>query len=108
MISLGIILGCFAIALGLKLLVPRRSSKLPVARRRIANIVFWIINVLVAGFVFSSPAVFRNQLNLVFSLTLPAWPFADGWLGLASAFLLLDLLRYAVHRCQHAVHWLWR
>ena len=108
MISLGIILGCFVFWFGPELLVPRRKPKFPVARRRIANIVFWIVNILVAGFVFASPAVFRSQLDIAFGLALPAWPLGDGWLALAAAFLLLDLLRYAVHRFQHAVPWLWR
>lgn len=108
MMSLGIILGCFAFWFGAEFLIPRRNPKFPVARRRIANLVVWIVNVLVAGFVFTSPAVFRNQLSVAFGLPLPAWPLADGWLSLATAFLLLDLLRYAVHRCQHAVPWLWR
>lgn len=108
MISIEIILGSLALGLGAEFLRPRRRPEFPAARRRVANIVFWIINVLVAGFVFTSPVVFRDQLNAAFGLALPAWPFADGWLGLAAALLLLDFLRYAVHRCQHAVPLLWR
>lgn len=108
MVSIGIILGSFAFGLGAEFLVPRRNPGFPDLRRRIANLVFWVINIVVAGFVFTSPAVFRNQLNVAFGLALPVWPLADGWSGLAAAFLLLDLLRYVVHRCQHAVPWLWR
>ena len=39
-------------------------------------------------------------------MTLPAWPIADAAVGFFAGFLLLDLLQYAVHRCQHAVPFL--
>jgi sterol desaturase/sphingolipid hydroxylase (fatty acid hydroxylase superfamily) len=41
-------------------------------------------------------------------MALPSWPIADRWLSFAAAFLLLDFLQYTVHRCQHAVPFLWR
>jgi sterol desaturase/sphingolipid hydroxylase (fatty acid hydroxylase superfamily) len=37
-----------------------------------------------------------------------SWPIADLDLSLVAGFLLLDLLRYLVHRCEHAVPFLWR
>ena len=39
---------------------------------------------------------------------LPTWPIGNQWLSFTAAFLLLDFLVYAVHRCQHAVPFLWR
>ncbi len=39
---------------------------------------------------------------------LPAWPIADALLSFVAGFLLLDFLHYAVHRWQHAAHFLWR
>ena len=41
-------------------------------------------------------------------VALPSWPIANQWLSFVAAFLLLDLLQYAMHRCQHAVPFLWR
>jgi sterol desaturase/sphingolipid hydroxylase (fatty acid hydroxylase superfamily) len=39
---------------------------------------------------------------------LPSWPIANPWVSFVAAFLLLDFLHYAAHRCQHAVPWLRR
>src|SRR5438552_19004413 len=39
---------------------------------------------------------------------LPHWPFANAALSLLAGFLLLDLLRYAVHRIEHGVPLFWR
>jgi sterol desaturase/sphingolipid hydroxylase (fatty acid hydroxylase superfamily) len=41
-------------------------------------------------------------------IALPSWPIANGLASLVAGFLLLDLLRYLVHRCKHAVPFLWR
>ena len=41
-------------------------------------------------------------------MTLPAWPIASNGSSFVAAFLLLDFLNYATHRCQHAVPFLWR
>ncbi len=38
----------------------------------------------------------------------PSWPIADAGLSLVAGFLLLDFLRYAVHRLEHAVPLFWR
>src|SRR5207253_2705817 len=76
--------------------------------RRLGNIGIWLLNVVLAGFVFAAPATFRPQLQAAFGLTLLAWPIADAVTGFVAGFLLLDLLQYAMHRCQHAVPFLWR
>ncbi len=77
-------------------------------RRRLGNIGIWVLNVALAGFVFASPATFRPQLASVLGIALPAWPIAAAGVSFVAGFLLLDLLHYAVHRCQHAVPFLWR
>jgi sterol desaturase/sphingolipid hydroxylase (fatty acid hydroxylase superfamily) len=38
---------------------------------------------------------------------LPSWPIADAGLSLLTGFLLLDLMRYFVHRWEHAVPLFW-
>jgi sterol desaturase/sphingolipid hydroxylase (fatty acid hydroxylase superfamily) len=50
----------------------------------------------------------RIKLAAVFGLAVPSWPITDAALTLMAGFLLLDLLRYAVHRCEHAAPFLWR
>lgn len=85
----------------------RRRRNFPVLRRRLGNIGIWLLNLLLAAFTFAPPQTFRPQLQ-AFGLTLPAWPIADTLLSFVTGFLLLDLMQYAVHRCQHAVPFLWR
>jgi sterol desaturase/sphingolipid hydroxylase (fatty acid hydroxylase superfamily) len=41
-------------------------------------------------------------------IDLPTWPIANIAVSLVAGFLLLDLMRYAVHRCEHAVPLFWR
>ena len=77
-------------------------------RRRLGNIGFWLLNLVLATFTFAPPDTFRPQFEAAFGVTLPVWPIADTWPSLVAAFLLLDFLNYATHRCQHAVPFLWR
>ena len=47
-------------------------------------------------------------MEALFGTHLPSWPIANTGLSLVAGFLLLDLLRYLVHRCEHAVPIFWR
>ena len=86
---------------------PRRQREFPALRRRLGNLGIWILNLVLAAFVFAPTDTFRPQLEIVLGIALPSWPFA-GWASFVAAFLLLDLLRYLLHRCKHAVPFLWR
>jgi sterol desaturase/sphingolipid hydroxylase (fatty acid hydroxylase superfamily) len=86
----------------------RRRREFPALRRRLGNIGIWLLNVVLAAFTFSPTDTFRPQLEATFGMVLPAWPIGDQWVSFVAAFLLLDFLNYAVHRCQHAVPFLWR
>src|SRR5207248_5197097 len=96
------------IVASVELLRPRRCREFPGVRRRLGNLGIWIVNILLAGFVFTSPAAFRPQFEAAFHISLPAWPISDAAVGFVLGFLLLDLLQYAMHRCQHAIPFLWR
>jgi sterol desaturase/sphingolipid hydroxylase (fatty acid hydroxylase superfamily) len=87
---------------------PRRRREFPALRRRLGNIGFWLLNLVLATFTFAPPETFRPQLGATLGVALPSWPIATRWLSFLVAFLLLDFLFYAVHRCQHAVPFLWR
>ncbi len=87
---------------------PRRRREFPALRRRLGNIGIWLLNLVLATFAFSPPDTFRPQLEAVLGVTLPTWPIGDRWPSFVAAFLLLDFLNYATHRCQHAVPFLWR
>jgi sterol desaturase/sphingolipid hydroxylase (fatty acid hydroxylase superfamily) len=87
---------------------PRRRREFPALRRRLANLGIWILNLVLAAFVFAPTNTFRPQLEAALGIALPSWPIATGWASFVAAFLLLDLLRYLVHRCKHAVPFLWR
>src|SRR5438270_305482 len=106
--SLAFILGSLLIVALAEMLLPRRRRMFPALRRRLGNLGIWLLKVVLAAFVFASPATFRPQLEAAFGLTLPAWPIANATGGFVAGFLLLDLLQYAVHRCQHGIPFLWR
>jgi sterol desaturase/sphingolipid hydroxylase (fatty acid hydroxylase superfamily) len=87
---------------------PRRRREFPAFRRRVGNIGFWILNLVLVAFIFEPPERFRPELEAVTGVNFPSWPIADAALSFAAGFLLLDLMRYLVHRCEHAVPFLWR
>jgi sterol desaturase/sphingolipid hydroxylase (fatty acid hydroxylase superfamily) len=87
---------------------PRRRREFPALRRRLGNIGIWLLNIVLAAFTFAPPDTFRQQLEATFDVALPSWPIVNQWSSFVAAFLLLDFLNYAVHRCQHAVPFLWR
>jgi sterol desaturase/sphingolipid hydroxylase (fatty acid hydroxylase superfamily) len=84
---------------------PRRRRDFPALRRRAGNIGFWVVNLLLVAFILGPPESARPLFEALFGLP---WPIADGGLSLLAGFLLLDLLRYLVHRCEHAVPLFWR
>jgi sterol desaturase/sphingolipid hydroxylase (fatty acid hydroxylase superfamily) len=88
--------------------LPRRRREFPALRRRLGNIGIWLLNIVLAAFTFAPPDTFRQQLEATFDVALPSWPIVNQWSSFVAAFLLLDFLNYAVHRCQHAVPFLWR
>ncbi len=87
---------------------PRRRREFPALRRRLGNLGIWLFNLLLASFIFAPTDTFRPPLEAALGVALPSWPIANQWLSFVAAFLLLDLLQYAMHRCQHAVPFLWR
>ena len=87
---------------------PRRRREFPALRRRLGNIGFWILNLVLAAFFLGPPGEARPPFERLFGAHLPSWPIANAGLSLVAGFLLLDLLRYAVHRYEHAVPLLWR
>jgi sterol desaturase/sphingolipid hydroxylase (fatty acid hydroxylase superfamily) len=74
----------------------------------VGNVGFWILNLVLVGLIFEPAARFRPRLEAVLAIDFPTWPIADVGFGLVVGFLLLDLLRYLVHRCEHAVPLFWR
>jgi sterol desaturase/sphingolipid hydroxylase (fatty acid hydroxylase superfamily) len=77
-------------------------------RRRFSNIGFWIFNLFLAAYLLPQTAFVRPQIEAVSGLVLPSWPITDTGLSFVAGFLLLDLMRYLVHRCEHAVPLFWR
>jgi sterol desaturase/sphingolipid hydroxylase (fatty acid hydroxylase superfamily) len=97
----------FAVALW-ELSRPRRRREFPALRRRLGNLGIWLLNIVLAAFIFAPPDIFRPELEAAFGLALLSWPIANPWASFIGAFLLLDFLNYALHRCQHAAPFLWR
>jgi sterol desaturase/sphingolipid hydroxylase (fatty acid hydroxylase superfamily) len=86
----------------------RRQREFPALRRRLGNIGLWISNLLLAAFLLPQAAFVRPQIEAFFGITFPTWPIDNAGLSLIVGFLLLDFIRYAVHRCEHAVPLFWR
>ena len=108
MLSLVVIFGSLLLIAGWEFCRPRRQREFPALRRRLGNVGIWVLNVILAVFTFAPVGSFRPQLEAAFGSGLPSWPIANRWASFAVAFLLLDFLIYAVHRCEHAVPFLWR
>jgi sterol desaturase/sphingolipid hydroxylase (fatty acid hydroxylase superfamily) len=87
---------------------PRRQREFPALRRRLGNIGIWLVNIVLFAVTFAPMAAARPQLEAALGVALPTWPIANRWVGFMAAFLLLDLLNYGMHRCQHGVPLLWR
>jgi sterol desaturase/sphingolipid hydroxylase (fatty acid hydroxylase superfamily) len=87
---------------------PRRQREFPALWRRLGNLGIWLLNLILVTFTFAPPDTFRPQLGAALGVALPSWPISDQWLSFVAAFLLLDFFQYAMHRCQHAVPFLWR
>jgi sterol desaturase/sphingolipid hydroxylase (fatty acid hydroxylase superfamily) len=107
-LALIVIIGSL-LAVGLwELCRPRRRREFPALRRRLGNIGIWLVNLVLATFIYAPPDTFRPQLEVAFGAAFPSWPIGNRWVSFVVAFLLLDFLNYAMHRCQHAVPLLWR
>jgi sterol desaturase/sphingolipid hydroxylase (fatty acid hydroxylase superfamily) len=87
---------------------PRRRREFPALRRRFANIGFWIVNLFLAALLLPPAAFIRPRVAALSGFPLPSWPIADAGLSAVTGFLLLDLMRYFVHRWEHAVPLFWR
>jgi sterol desaturase/sphingolipid hydroxylase (fatty acid hydroxylase superfamily) len=107
-VTLAVLLGSLLVVALVELRQPRRQREFPALRHRLANLGFWILNLLLAALIFESPERFRPELEGVAGVNFPSWPIVDAGLSFVVGFLLLDLMRYAVHRCKHAVPFLWR
>jgi sterol desaturase/sphingolipid hydroxylase (fatty acid hydroxylase superfamily) len=107
-VTLVIVLGSLLVVALVELCRPRRRREFPALRRRLGNLGFWLLNLILAAFVFAPPTTFRPQFEALAGIGLPTWPIANAGLSFVVGFLLLDLFRYWVHRCKHAVPFLWR
>jgi sterol desaturase/sphingolipid hydroxylase (fatty acid hydroxylase superfamily) len=107
-VTLVVVLGSLLVVALWEFCRPRRQHEFPALRRRLGNTGFWIVNLLLAAFIFEAPGRFRPELEALAGINFPSWPIAAAGLSFAAGFLLLDLMRYLVHRCEHTVPFLWR
>jgi sterol desaturase/sphingolipid hydroxylase (fatty acid hydroxylase superfamily) len=101
-------LACLLLVAGAEFCRPRRQREFPALQRRLGNVGIWVANLFLAAFFFDRPARVRPLFEALLGAHLPSWPIANTWLSIAAGFMLLDLMRYALHRCEHAVPLLWR
>jgi len=107
-LTLAVILGSLLAVAMWEFCQPRRGWEFPALGRRLGNLGIWVANLFLAAFFLEPTARARPRLEAVLGIDLPSWPIADVGLGLLVGFLLLDFLRYAVHRLEHAVPLFWR
>jgi sterol desaturase/sphingolipid hydroxylase (fatty acid hydroxylase superfamily) len=74
----------------------------------LGNIGFWILNLFLAAFFLEPAALARPRFEALFGAHFPSWPITGAGLSFVTGFLLVDFLRYLVHRCEHAVPLFWR
>jgi sterol desaturase/sphingolipid hydroxylase (fatty acid hydroxylase superfamily) len=108
MLSPIIILGSLLSVAFWELCRPRRRREFPALRRRLGNIGFWFFNLFLATFLLETPTRARPRFEAILGIDFPAWPIANAGLSFVTGFLLLDLMRYTVHRCEHVVPLFWR
>ncbi|HMD63951.1 MAG TPA: sterol desaturase family protein [Stellaceae bacterium] len=107
-LALIVIFGSLLVVAGWEFSRPRRRREFPALRRRIGNLGFWVLNLFLAAFFFPQATSIRPHIEALSGISFPTWPIADAGVSLVAGFLLLDLMRYAVHRCEHAVPLFWR
>ena len=108
MLPLSAIFGSLVVVAVWEFLRPRRRREYPAIRRRLGNLGFWIVNLLIGG-VFAAPdSSVRMKLATALGVAIPSWSIAGSGPSFVAGFLILDLLFYMVHRCEHAMPFLWR
>jgi sterol desaturase/sphingolipid hydroxylase (fatty acid hydroxylase superfamily) len=108
MLTLAVILGSLIIVAIWEFCGARRRREFPAFRRRASNISFWMTNLFLAALFFPPAGFLRPHMEALSGVKIPSWPIANAALSLVVGFLLLDLMGYLVHRCEHAVPLLWR
>jgi len=106
--ALIVILGSLLVVALWEFCRPRRRREFPALRRRLGNIGFWIVNLFIGVFFSPPDSEVRMVLEATWGIGIPYWPIPDAGLSFVAGFLLLDLIYYAVHRCEHAVPFFWR
>jgi sterol desaturase/sphingolipid hydroxylase (fatty acid hydroxylase superfamily) len=107
-LDLAVIFGSLVVIAAWEFCGPRRRREFPALRRRVGNLGFWVFNLFLAAFLFPQAASVRPHVEALSGTRFPTWPIADAGASLIAGFLVLDLLRYGVHRCEHAVPLFWR
>ncbi|MBV8772115.1 MAG: sterol desaturase family protein [Deltaproteobacteria bacterium] len=107
MIGLGLVFGSLIAVSLWELCCPRRRRGFPALGRRLSNLGFWIVNLVLAAYLL--PKVALSGIRLQVPLRPEFLPErAAAALSLLAGFLILDLLQYVVHRCEHRIPFLWR
>jgi sterol desaturase/sphingolipid hydroxylase (fatty acid hydroxylase superfamily) len=108
LLTLAVIFGSLLVVAAWEFCRPRRRRDFPALRRRLGNLSFWVANLFLAAFLLPQTGSLRTHLETLWGISLPSWPITDAGMSLLAGFLLLDLMRYLVHRCEHAVPLFWR
>jgi len=102
-----LLLGFFLVALW-ELYWPRRRLDHPITNRWIGNLALYFINAAVLAWLFAAPAAAAERIYAGLNLGVLRWPRLPGLMGFALVFLLVDCLRYWLHRLFHVAPVLWR
>jgi sterol desaturase/sphingolipid hydroxylase (fatty acid hydroxylase superfamily) len=100
--------GGFFLVAAWELVQPRRSEALDFHGRWLGNVTFYLVNSGLMMWLLPEPSSARGPIEATIGVSLPQWPIADAALTLIAGFVVCDLLRYGLHRLEHAVPFLWR
>ncbi|HZS83208.1 MAG TPA: sterol desaturase family protein [Stellaceae bacterium] len=100
--------GGFFLVAAWELAWPRRQQAVDVGGRWVGNIVLYLVNSALMVWLLPEPARIRGEIAAALGVALPGWPFAGALPTIVAGVLVCDVLRYGLHRLEHAVPFLWR
>ena len=103
-----LLFGGFLLVAAWEMLQPRRSEVLDFRGRWFGNLTLYLVNSVLMMWLLPEPASVRGPIEATIGVDLARWPIADPALTMIGGIVLCDLLRYALHRLEHAVPFLWR
>jgi sterol desaturase/sphingolipid hydroxylase (fatty acid hydroxylase superfamily) len=106
--SLTLLFGCFFLVALWELYWPRRTLDCSVGQRWVGNLAVYCINAALLAWVFPAPSEAAARIATSIGVRLLQWPEMHPIADFTIGFLVLDFMRYWLHRLFHTLPCLWR